>query len=176
MNIQDIVEIFKNDNIKNEIPLVNRKIIELDMDGAHTLGKLKVSKETIIEVAALNVINALINEEDLFAYSQLDYVQKYQKHNGFTILVNTTAEFIRMLKCNTKKNKLIDFFKHALYIMVDEPKPSDIETLVACNLFTKDEINQIKEVKKTRFSSTENMELPQICTMTDWKMSDSKRT
>lgn len=171
---EEIKEIFKKDNVQNEIPLVNRKIVELEMDSAHSLNKLKLSKEVVVQVAALNVIASLISETDLFAYSQLDYLQKYQKFNGFTILVEAASEFQISSKNVSHRNKLRAFFKQTLCTMGEEPKTSDVERLIEGGLFTEEEINQLKEVKKVHIGSGENIELPQICMISDWKTSDSK--
>ena len=78
-NYDDIIEIMKQDNREREIPLVNRRIIELDIEGARSQGLLKKKKDLDMNVAALNVIRSIFEEGSIFA--NIDYFEKYKNYD-----------------------------------------------------------------------------------------------
>lgn len=162
-----------------EIPLVHRRILEADLEGLLANGLLKPPKETLVEVAALNVIRAIVDENDLYSYN--DYIQKYQKQNGFSILLNATVKFLK--KSNeTSSNpsvhaaKVKAFFEDVLFTYQEDLKADDVSAMEECGLFTQNDINEINCQKHLHCTSTsmENFSLSSLATMNDWKLSESK--
>lgn len=86
---QDIVEILKLDNREREIPLVNRRMLELDIEGSISQGILKESRQLEMQVAALNVVRSTFEEGNIFANT--DFFEKYQQLNCFATLVEVTS-------------------------------------------------------------------------------------
>lgn len=158
---------------------MHRRILEADLEGLLANGLLKPPKEILVEVAALNVIRAILDEHDLYAYN--DYIQKYQKQNGFTILLNASIKFLKKSSetapdASTHATKVKAFFEDVLFTFQEDLKPEDVTMLEECGLFTPNDIKEINFQKHMHCSSTtiENISLSPLATMTDWKLSESK--
>lgn len=176
----DMHTIFEADNIKREIPLVNRRIVELDIEGIHTNESQKLSRESVVKAAALNAIRSMIDTEDLFSFH--DFLVKYQKHNGLTILIESAAVWNRQSnddQCERSQKLLKDCF-HNILLTIDSAylKPSDLELIERSNLLNRQELDEIKRIKKIHYTTApiESVSFTPICTMTDWKLSDGKGT
>lgn len=162
-----------------EIPLVHRRILEGDLEGLLANGLLKPPKEILVEVAALNVIRAIVDDNDLYSYN--DYIQKYQKQNGFSILLNASMKFLKK-SSETSPNaavhatKVKAFFEDVLFATQEDLKPDDVSAMEECGLFTQSDINEINCQKHLHCASTsmENVSMSPLATMTDWKLSESK--
>lgn len=68
-----------------EIPFMNRRLMELDIEGAISQGILKEPLQFLMKVAALNVVRSIFEEGTLFANSS--YFEKYSPYNCFEILL-----------------------------------------------------------------------------------------
>lgn len=79
------MEILKLDNRKREIPLVNRRILELDIEGAISQGIIKETKQLEMQASALNLVRSKFEEGNIFA--SVDYFEKYQQLNCFAAVV-----------------------------------------------------------------------------------------
>lgn len=177
---QDITDIFDEDNFKMEIPLVHRRILEADLEGLLANALLKPPKEILVEVAALNAIRSIVDDDDLYSYN--DYIQKYQKQNGFSILLNASIKFLKKsgeLSTTTSAEhaaKVKAFFQDVLLTTQEDLKSDDVSAMEECALFTQNDINEINCMKHLHCTSTsiENVSLSPLATMTDWKLSDSK--
>lgn len=162
-----------------EIPLVHRRILEADLEGLLANGLLKPPKEILVEVAALNVIRAIVDDNDLYSYN--DYIQKYQKQNGFSILLSASIKYLKR-SSETSSNasvhaaKFKAFFEDVLFTTQEDLKSDDVSVLEECGLFTQNDINEINCQKHLHCASTsmENVSLSPLATMTDWKLSESK--
>lgn len=179
IHAQNITDIFDEDNFKMEIPLVHRRILEADLEGLLANGLLKPPKEILVEVAALNVIRAIVNDDDLYSYN--DYIQKYQKQNGFSVLLAASIKFLK--KSNeTSPNasvhaaKVKAFFEDVLSSTQEDVKSDDASAMKECGLFTQNDVNDINCQKHLHCASTsmENVLLSSLATMADWKLSESK--
>lgn len=154
---------------------MNRRIVEFDLEGANALGTLKTSKDVIVRVAALNAIRSIINDDDIFSHN--DYTQKYQHQNGFSTLLEASISF---LKKSTNpidhKNKIREFFRSVLLTTIEEIKADDADAMEKNELFTKNDLIEMKRLKHLHCTVTtiENVTFSPLCTMTDWKMSDTK--
>lgn len=169
--------IFEADNVKCEIPLVNRRIVELDMEGMHTNEPQKLSRESVIKSAALNAIRSMTDTDDLFSFH--DFLIKYHKHNGLQILLEMAVAFNRQSngQCERGQKLLKDCFYNIL--LTTDPnylKPSDLDLIEKSNLLSRQELDDMKRLKKMHYTTApiENVSFTPICTMTDWKLSDVK--
>lgn len=173
----EIHGIFEADNAKCEIPLVNRRIVELDMEGMHTNEPQKLTRESVVKTAALNAIRSMIDTDDLFSFH--DFLVKYHKHNGLQVLSEMAVAFMRQSngKCERSQKLLKDcFYNILLTIDPNYLKPSDLELIEKSNLLSRQELDDMKRLKKTHYTTApiENASFTPICTMTDWKLSDVK--
>lgn len=76
---QDIVDILKEDNFLREIPITQRKTIELDIEAIAT--NLKEFRDLEIKVVALNSIRYVIEENNILSSDTFKqkYLNTYQK-------------------------------------------------------------------------------------------------
>lgn len=72
-----------------EIPLVNRRIVELDIEGAISQGILKETRQLEMQVSALNVIRGIFEEGNIFV--SVDYFEKYAQLNCFHALTEVST-------------------------------------------------------------------------------------
>lgn len=63
------------DNRQREISLVNRRILEFDIEGGISQGILKEPRHWEMQVAALNVVRGICEDGNIFA--NIDYFDKY---------------------------------------------------------------------------------------------------
>lgn len=64
---------------------MNRRVMELDIEGAISQGILVESQLLIMKVAALNVVRSIFEEATLF--TSVDYFEKYSFLNCFATLL-----------------------------------------------------------------------------------------
>lgn len=153
---------------------MNRRIVELDMEGECTNDLQKIPKEVVARVSALNMMRSIINYEDIF--SPQDFLQKYQKQNGFSLLLEAAISIVKSEQPYCK-NRIKDVF-HGI-LLTAEPnyvKPSEIELIEQHDLLHKSDLEEIKRSKRLHCTTLpiENFEFSPLCTMTDWKMSEFK--
>lgn len=153
---------------------MNRRIVELDLESCSAMGTLKAPKEVLVQVAALNAIRSIINDSDLFSHN--DFVQKYQNQNGFTVLLDTIIAFLKQSNNREHNEKIKKFFRNVLLTSAEAIKPDEISSMEQNKLFSANELTEIKRLRQNycTFASMDNMALSPLCTMSDWKMSDSK--
>ncbi|KAM8712151.1 hypothetical protein ACLKA7_012644 [Drosophila subpalustris] len=75
-NYSDIVSILRLDNRAREIPLVSRRNVELDIEGAISTGLLKETRQLLLQVAALNVVRTVFEWGNIFG--SVEYFEKYR--------------------------------------------------------------------------------------------------
>lgn len=172
---KDMQKIFEEDNNEHNIPLLVRRIVELDMEGMHAKEADKMNKDSAIKVAALNVIRSLIDSGDLFAVN--DYQMKYRKQNGCTILLEMIIKFLNESTRDEYK-KCVKAHLYNILLTSDSNfcKPSDLELVANSNLFSQHELDELITLNKLHCASApiENISFSPICTMSDWKLSDTK--
>ncbi|KAM7342295.1 integrator complex subunit 8 [Cochliomyia hominivorax] len=155
---KDIIEILKLDNRIREIPLVNRRILELDIEGAISQGILKETKQLEMQVAALNLVRSKFEEGNIFA--SVDYFEKYAQLNCFAAVVEGIMDVIThcsLSEQNMLKQFLIDsILKYKNKVWLQE--------LMHLNIFTpielKDLLQQIQE---------EELPQPTLAMLSEWK-------
>lgn len=97
---QNIQQVFEKDNVKREIPLVTRRIVELDMEGIHANMLQKIPKDDVTRITALNAIRTMIDNNDLFSLHS--FLVKNQ--NSFTNLLEAAVTLFKQ----STRNKRID--------------------------------------------------------------------
>lgn len=172
---KDIQTIFELDNVKMEIPLVNRRVLELDMEGINANDPQKLPRDSCIRIAALNAIRSMIDFNDLFSLH--DFLVKYQKQNGLSILVETAITYLKQSD-QSEHHKIVKENFYNIFLTADATyvKASDLELIEKSNLLSRQELENIKQSKQMHYtnSSVENISFSPICTMPDWKLSDVK--
>lgn len=128
---------------------------------------MQLPKDLLIQVAALNTIKTILDEQNLFSHN--DYLQKYKRQNGLGVLVDEiTSMLISPVVSLESRNK---FKKYFLNIMLssDDMKFVDVETIRKTNLFSNEELTEIQKQRNNG-----EISLAPIAAMTDWKMGDLK--
>lgn len=159
-----ITDILWEDNIQNEIPLVNRRIVELDIEGAARNGPQP--KDLLVQVSALNAIKSILEDHNLFSFN--DFLVKFRQQNGLGVVVEYVTRLIPTLTVE-KSNKLKQFFLNILLVSNDFENES--EKIAKTKLFS---LGEITDLRKQR-AADDLIALPAIAAAHDWKMCDSKR-
>lgn len=76
--------------------MVNRRILELDIEGAISHGILKEPKQLEMQVSALNLIRGKFEEGNIFA--SVDYFEKYSQLNCFGAVVEVNVNVMSNAK------------------------------------------------------------------------------
>lgn len=161
---------------------MNRRILELDVEGAHSAGIETISQELVVKVAALNNIKCIVADDDPFATS--DYLQKYQEHNSCSVLIELIVEHMSALKMSKTKSKyntdmeqmkIKQYLRNLLLSLKDEPKAEDIQAIQNADIFSGEEIEEIDRLKQLSSGiQIKDIVLPPVATMSDWKMGDAR--
>lgn len=164
-NYKDIIEILKADNKFHEIPIVNRRILELDLEGAISLGVLKESRELEMKVAALNVVRCIFEEGNIF--SSVDFFDKYKNFNCFAALAD--GIFDVQNHCSLRdRNKIKEFLVDCI---LKHPNGKNLLQIVEpIGIFSNLEVEDLK-----RQITEEEIFVPLLATQTDWKITARSR-
>lgn len=127
---------------------------------------LQLPKDLLIQVAALNTIKTILDDQNLFSYN--DYLQKYKQQNGLTILVDEVTAMLMSPVSLESRNKLKNYFLNIM-LTSEDIKFTDGDIISKTNLFSNEELIEIKKQRNNG-----ELSLPAIATMTDWKMGDLK--
>lgn len=165
-NFEDLINILRKDNINREIPFVNRRITELDIEGSISLGNQKYTRENFeFHIATLNFIRGLF-EDDVF--NNVNYFQKYRDiPTQRTIFLTYLKEVIPSCCLEDKqqlKKKLI------LTLRENSDPMSYIDGLGALGLFKDSEITELKK----QFEKKE-IPTPSLLLQTDWQYNSNHK-
>lgn len=159
-----IVQIFKEDNLKREIPITQRKVIEKDIEGSISSGNLKDSKEVHYQIIALNVIRYIVDDTDIQSCDI--FIQRYKKSNEILEIFLNLAEEAYTLVTLSDKVKIKNYVTQLLALLA----PGQIsQVLKPSTLFTQKEIDDFNRQK-----SDEVPTLTGIGLQTEWCIADSK--
>lgn len=174
-NYKDIETILLQDNILMEIPLVNRRIVELDMEGEVERETQKVSKDVLVRVAALNKIRSIIDPDDLFSFN--DFLAKYEKQNALSILLDYAIAHVKQSNLHEQSELIKKTFYDILLVSESSPmKQTDIEKIEKSGLFSDSDLNKITNSKRLYdiTQPIENLNFSPLGTSSDWKMTETK--
>lgn len=167
--------IFELDNVRMEIPLVNRRIVELDMEAIHANEPQKIPNDAVVRIAALNTVRSIIDANDLFSLH--NFLVKYQKQNGFNAMMDTAITFLKQSD-NVEHQKVLRDHFHNILLTIDAAyvKPADFELIEKSTLLSRQQIDDIKRSRQLYCTTTplENINFSPICNMADWKLSSVK--
>lgn len=174
-NYEDIEKIFTEDNIVMEIPLVNRRVVESNMENEVECNSQSLLKDTLIRVAALNKVRSIVDPYDLFSFN--DFLGKYGNQNGLKILLETSLAHLK--QNNSKEHKELitkTFYNILLTSGSSNMKQIDIELIEKSGLLSGTDLSEIKKWKKEEdlTGPIENFDDSTLSTLSDWKLSDWK--
>lgn len=157
-----MVRVFQEDNLKKEIPLAHRKILELDIRA----GAITIVNNTIdLQITALNTIRNIFEDKDAIINSALTIKSKDNK-KSFTILLQEMSKFLTVCSL-ADRSKIIQYF---LNILLTTSSFNEIVVdIKSLNLFSELELNQIK-IQRSDMSSS----LSPIAMQTEWELCNSK--
>lgn len=172
---KEIEKIFEHDNVLLEIPLVNRRIVESDLENEVERNSTKITKEALIRVAALNKIRSLVDPNDLFSFN--DFLGKYGKSNGLKYILDASISHIKRSN-HFEHTQLIKkmFYNILLTTGSNNVKQIDVELIEQSGILSESDLNEIK-CSKEQYDLTspfENSQLSNLCTVNEWKMSETK--
>ncbi len=144
-----------------------KKYISIFRTGSVSSRALQLPKNLLLQVAALNTIKTILDPQSIFCHN--DYLQKYKKQNGLTVLVDEVATMLTSpLVSLESRNKFKKYFLNVM-LSSDDMKYADVEAIRKSNLFSNEELQEIKLQRNSG-----EITLPPIAAMTDWKMGDTK--
>lgn len=159
-----IVQIFKEDNLKREIPMTQRKVIEQDIEGSISTGNLKDAKEMHHQVIALNVIRYIVDDTDIQSCDI--FVQRYKKSNDVLGIFFALAGEAYNLFSLTDKVKVKNYVTQLIALL--DPQQI-VQVVKPSSLFTQKEIDDL-----CRQRSDEIPTLTGIGLQTEWCITDTK--
>lgn len=155
-----LTDILREDNVADEIPLVTRRALELDIEAAARGGQ--VQRPILVQVAALNAIKSVLNEANLFSFN--DFVEKYRADGGVSIVVEHVMELLPRL----------DVYKVGLckkwlenVILSSTDWKSNADAIKKSGLFGTDEMQRLMRVRSGE-------EVVPVIDVSDWSLRDSK--
>lgn len=163
---ENVIDILKEDNVSKEIPVVTRRIVELDVQAAISCTVIPANKaDVLIHTVALNTIRCLMDNGDIIPF--IDFTQKYKSPKDFQILIQATQDILK--NCSSKDElRLKNYFLNLL--LTNEINMVAIENGIrSLNLFTDIELNDIKKHRNDG-----DIDLPLIAMQTDWRTVDVK--
>lgn len=162
---EGIVDVLKEDNLKCEIPFVQRKILELDIEGSLSTVQLSSNgKEIYFTVIALNTIRHIVDDDDMMAFDL--FIEKYKNNDEvLEIFLKTISDTFNSFDLSCK-NKLKQYVLRLVMIMTDSQancllKPSPI--------FSQQEITDLRRQK-----AEEAIVVSGIAQNTNWSFTEGK--
>lgn len=172
-NYNNIPPIFAEDNEKLDIPLVNRRIISLDMDAE--FDKQQKKQDKINRADALNFIRSYIDCDDLFV--SVDVPSKGQQQGGASVLLEEVVSYAKTLK-DAEALKALKQLCYDVLLSSDgtEPNEQNCTAIKSSNILTQEELDvMINQLHSHRsIGSPESETVSSLFTTVDWKLSDEK--
>uniref|UniRef100_A0A182QPP1 INTS8 TPR repeats domain-containing protein n=1 Tax=Anopheles farauti TaxID=69004 RepID=A0A182QPP1_9DIPT len=169
----DIVLILKEDNLRKEIPMTQRKLLELNIEGYNAIGStdgnLTEQNELVLAVVALNIIRYVMDGENILSCNVA--LQKYKAQQAKLIesLFQYADEQYEQFSL-TDRALLKQYFYRIITLHGAEMVPP-FETLVQ----TYSKVVSLQELKDFRAQRTPNeTQLGGIATQTDWLIPETR--
>lgn len=161
----NLMEILKADNVARDIPFVQRKIIELDMEATSSVlqGNTTNVPKSIV---ALNTIRSVVAPESILLGS--DFLGAHQTDEDYSFFINHLAQYLQINANEVEKQRLKDYVMNS--ITAKEVISPVLENICrGTGLITEEDISSLRKLKS--FSVT----LPGIATSSEWSMSETNR-
>lgn len=158
----DLIEILKADNVAREIPFVQRKIIELDMEATSLINPGK-TKEILKSIVALNTIRSVVGPETVMSGS--DFLGQFQSDEDFSYFSIFIQQYLK------ESTRVLDKQLIGAYVMnaitgKESITPALNATLKKLDLISEEALVGLK--KKTTA-------LPEIAKQTEWVVPETNR-
>lgn len=154
---EGLLTILREDNVSKEIPFVQRKVLELDIEGG-LICYPYVTADLEKSVVALNTIRCIVDTDSILTGS--DFLDKYGSEDDFLIFSNHIVDYLKG-SSGDERNKIKHYFNRS--ILIKEKLTPKIEAeLNRLDIFTADELYS---QSKTVIDATH---LPAIATQSDW--------
>ncbi|XP_034651601.1 integrator complex subunit 8 [Drosophila subobscura] len=142
-NYAEILTILRLDNLAREIPLVSRRNLELDIEGAISTGQLKESAQLQLQVAALNMVRNIFEWGSIFG--SVEYFEKYRELDYLPPLVEALTEVLP--HCNKAEQSALKHF--LIDCMLHQAQPPQSKQLLQIvrdlELFTVEELDDLDD-------------------------------
>lgn len=162
-----LTEILHEDNVRQEISLVNRRILELDIE---CMGSMGLPANLRVEVAALNCLRATLEPDSLFTFN--DFLLKYRSANGVAVLVEFAGAILPRLDVG-QRQRIRRMFQDLLVTSRDGK--SEARIVAKLGLFGEEELLGLQQrTGGGGGGRADELELPAIVNLQDWKIGDFK--
>lgn len=163
----DLIDILRADNVAREIPFVQRKIIELDMEATSLINPTK-TKEVLKSIVALNTIRSVVGPETVLSGS--DFLNLYQSEEDYTYFSVFIQNYLKASTANEAEKKLLrDYVLNAITAR-DVISAALVGALKKMDFISEGEIAELKNKRTTSV-----IQLPEIATQTDWNVPETNR-
>lgn len=162
----DLIDILRADNVAREIPFVQRKIIELDMEATALINPTK-TKEVLKSIVALNTIRSVVGPETVLSGS--DFLNLYQSEEDYSYFSVFIQHYLKASTSTTEKKLLCDYLLNAITAR-DVISASLVSALKKMDFIAEEEIANLKNKKTTTV-----IPLPEIATQTEWSVPETNR-
>lgn len=142
----DIVSILRLDNRAREIPLVSRRNVELDIEGAISTGLLKETSQLLLQVAALNVVRTVFEWGNIFG--SVEYFEKYHDLDYMPPFMEAMQDALAHCSHSEQaalKHFLIDCVLYQQQQQQLEQSRQLLHTLRGMGIFSKEELVDLDE-------------------------------
>uniref|UniRef100_A0A182MXX2 INTS8 TPR repeats domain-containing protein n=1 Tax=Anopheles dirus TaxID=7168 RepID=A0A182MXX2_9DIPT len=169
----DIVLILKEDNLRKEIPMTQRKLLELNIEGYNAIGStdgnLTEQKELVLAVVALNIIRYVMDGENILSCNVALQKYKAQQSKLIESLFQYADEQYEQFSL-VDQGLLKQYFYRVITLHGTEMVPP-FETLVQ----TYSKVVSLQELKDFRAQRTQpETLLGWIATQVDWLVPETK--
>lgn len=164
----DLINILRADNVAREIPFVQRKIIELDMEATALINPTKTKDEILKSIVALNTIRSVVGPETVMSGS--DFLGLYrtdEDYSYFSIFIQHHLKSSGEVK-ELERQLLTDYLLQAVTLR-DTITPALAATLKKMDLIAEVKISELKNKK------TAAIALPEIALQTEWVVPETNR-
>lgn len=160
----DLLDILRADNVAKEIPFVQRKIIELDMEAA-SLIQLEKNKDVIKSIVALNSIRSVVGPETVMSGS--DFLDHYKTDEDFAFFAIFVQQYLKDNVNEVDKQLLGNYLLNAV-AGKSVISGGLLSTLKKLKLISEEELMDLHRTK-----SELKEPLPEIARKTEWEVPET---
>lgn len=161
----DLIEILRADNVDREIPFVQRKIIELDMEATSLINPGK-TKEILKSIVALNTVRSIVSPETVMSGS--DFLAVYHADEDYSYFAHFLQQYLKGNPMEADRALIRTYVLNAITAK-DSISASLSSTLKKLDLISEETMVHLKNKKTTLIP------LPEIATQVDWVVPETNR-